>query len=197
MRNHRRSGAVAAATVAALVVWLIPAAVAGGSVYADQVVSVTGKPMENYQGEVMTEAGYWWLTGPPDDVVSGWRSTGPPTIFTMEFPLALLDESGADLRVRCFGPGPYTVEASQDGSDFSLIGDCTTGTPGVFEDVGFDFNGLVDNVSFIRIERTVWGPQTGRFFDSFEGLHPVPEPASGVLMICGVLALLRRHRRRT
>lgn len=173
-----------------------PTTAKGGSIFANEVVSVTGKVMENHAGVQMTEATYWWLCGPADDVVSGWRSSGPATLFTMGFAAALRDEAGADLRIRCYGPGDFKVEAGPDAGSFVEIGQWTTGEPVVFEYVDFDFAGLVDNVQLVRIERLETGPSTGRFFDCFEGTHPVPEPAGAVLMICAAAAALRSRRRR-
>lgn len=183
------------------------AAIIDGQNWADSVSTWSGS-VQNYGGTLMDADTTWWLTGPSDsdvdengyawddgvdnDYVAGWRGAGSAYI-TMYFDTALDDIQGDDLVIHLYGGSgaDASVWASSDGSSFTNIGSIGGGTPGYFCDEVFGFNGLVDSVHYVRVDRIASGPGTGMFFDSFAS---VPEPASMTLLVFGSLGLLSRYR---
>lgn len=133
------------------------------------------------------------LLGESDSVELGWRNPTPANGFVVSFDTFLMDGDGDDLIVRDFGPGTYSIYVSNKDidSEYVKIGDSTDGTPGEFNEYGFDFNGI-DNVKYVKILRTGFGAGNGRFFDSFQGLNAVPEPCTIGLLGLGSLCLLRK-----
>jgi hypothetical protein len=193
------------------------AEVTGGMNWADEVFEYSSK-VQNYglydDPEKMSASTTWWLTGAPDadqngngygwdagtdqDSVGGWRSFGLEH-FIVRFDQAIRDAAAqADLKLVTYaGPnGQSKVYASPDNTTGSYVEIGTLGPgvagPGYFDEVWFDFNGLVDDVHYVKVERTVDGPQSGRFFDAVGGV--VPEPATLSLLGLGGLALIRRKR---
>ncbi len=186
-----------------------------GRYWADDVTAWTGD-VQNYgflaSPELMTASTTWWLTGAPDgdqngngyawdasddqDSVAGWRSFGDAS-FTVHFDAALKDVTGDDLLiVTCGGPnGVSSVWASPDNAEanYVQIGTIGAGMAGYFDNLEFDFNGLVDDVHYVKVIREVAGPQSGRFIDA---VGSVPEPATMLLLACGSWGVLLRRRTR-
>lgn len=184
-----------------------------GHYWADDVTAWTGD-IQNYgflaSPELMTASTTWWLTGAPDgdqndngygwdasddqDSVAGWRSFGNAS-FTVHFDMALKDVTGDDLLVVTYGGpnGVSSVWASSDDveANYVQIGTIGAGTAGYFDNLGFDFNGLVDDVHYVKIVRESAGPQSGRFIDA---VGSVPEPATMLLLACGSWGVLLRRR---
>jgi hypothetical protein len=153
-----------------------------GVYWADDVPAWTGA-VQNYGGELMTEETTWWLTGSSDadvdgngyawdegdnDYVAGWRSSGSASL-TVYFHLAIPDIDGPDLIIHEYGGSSAlaSVWASPGDVDYVQVGTWGGGTPGWFEDVEIDFDGLLDSARYIRVVREASGPQTGTFIDSF------------------------------
>ena len=136
------------------------------------------------------------LLGESDSAELGWRKPTPIDGFVVSFSKSLMDGNGDDLIIRDFGPGTYTVfvSAADDDPQYVEIGESTVGTPCVFNEYGFDFAGL-NNVNYIKITRTSNAPHNGRFFDSFEGTHPIPEPCTLALLSLGSLCFMKRKKR--
>jgi hypothetical protein len=190
-----------------------PAAWEDGHYWADDVTAWTGAVQ--YYGflaspVLMTLSTTWWLTGAPDgdqnnngyawdsvdqDSVAGWRAHNAAS-FTVHFNAALEDVTGNDLLIVTYGGpnGVSSVWASPDDveANYIQIGTIGAGTPAYFDDLGFDFAGLVDDVHYVKVVRDVWGPQSGRFIDAIGGT--VPEPASMILLACGAVGVLFRRR---
>jgi len=175
--------------------------------WTDAVVPGWTGGIQNFGQTAMTEETTWWLTGPSDcdvdgngiwdpvtenDYMAGWRAGGAAS-FTVAFSEAVEDIDGADLVIHLFSGSSAlgNVLASSDGSTFVQIGTVGAGTPKHFRDEYFDFDGLIDNVHYIKLERVDAGPNTGAFFDSFAA---VPEPGTIGLMMLGAAAALRRRR---
>ena len=76
-------------------------------------------------------------------------------------------------------------------ANYIQIGAIGAGMVGYFDDLGFDFAGLVDDVHYVKVVRESAGPQSGRFIDAVGG---VPEPATMLLLACGSLGVLLRRR---
>ena len=134
------------------------------------------------------------LLGASDNQELGWRKPTPASGFVVSFADFLMDGEGADLVIRDYGPGSYSVFANSvdDDDTYVEIGQSVPGVALGFDVTEFDFNGL-DNVKFIKIERTSFDAKMGRFFDSFEGLHAIPEPSSiAMLGMAGLLTIKRR-----
>jgi len=184
-----------------------------GRYWADDVTAWTGD-VQNYgflaSPELMTESTTWWLTGAPDgdqngngygwdavdqDSVAGWRSFGAAS-FTVHFATALKDVTGDDLSIVTYGGpnGVSSVWASPDNveANYVQIGEIGAGgAVGYFDNLGFDFGGIVDDVHYVKVVRETAGPQSGRFIDAVGG---VPEPASLTLLVCGGAWILRRRK---
>ncbi len=153
--------------------------------------------IQNYAGIKMDDSTRWWLTGPPDadqnhDYVGGWRSVAPNEYIVMHWGRPIADVPGDDLVIRLYG-GPDAqagVSASVDGAIFSEIGVIGGGTPNVFREEYFDFNGrLPGGVSYVKVERLADGPQTGMFFDAF-GAAVIPEPGAMALLLAAAGCLV-------
>ena len=137
------------------------------------------------------------LLGASDDLVLGWRNPTPIDGFVIGFDRSLMDGPGDDLVIRDYGPGDYTVSVStvDDDEQYVQIAEITAGEAMVFAEYGLDFGGL-DDINYVKITRTAYGPSNGRFFDSFAGVNPVPEPCTlALLMLGGVCILTRRSGR--
>ena len=171
------------------------AAVVGDMNWADEVVEWEGNLMNfgvNGPAELMSEETTWWLTGPPDadgnangyafdggidgDTVAGWRNCGSnPAIienFTLRFEEPIEDGEDEDLMIVTYGGAGArsAVFASTDGEDFVRIGDLGGGIPGNLSELRLDFDGVIDDVRYVKILRVTTGPSTGRFFDAVGGL---------------------------
>lgn len=157
--------------------------------WADDVMDYTAN-IQNYAGIKMDDSTRWWLTGPPDadedhDYVGGWRSNAPNEYIVMHWDRPIADAPGDDLVIRLYsGPNAQArVSASVDGAIFSEIGVIGGGTPQVFREESFDFDGqLPGAVSYVKVERLANGPQTGMFFDAFGGVV-IPEPGAMALVL--------------
>ena len=171
--------------------------------WTDEVTEWIGT-LTNYgwhgSAETLTEQNAWWLTGEPDadangngsvtdptdpDYVIGWRNCGSSQqemeSFTLKFDTPLIDANGDDLKIVAYGgtSGEYSVFASIDGIDFVLLDSVGGGIPGILQDVWIDFDGLVDQVEYIKILRTATGAGSGCFFDAIGAEVPIPGDANG------------------
>lgn len=165
--------------------------------WADMVVDWSDD-IQDYNGIRMDEATTWWLTGPSDDVVAGWRSRGPDEFFVVGWEMGLLDVEGDDLTIRLYSGSEAQgrVSASTDGVNFLEIGTIGGGTPLVFREESFDFAGLFDGpVYFVKVERLSDAASSGVFIDSVVGMAVIPEPATLCLLGLGAVSVLSRKRR--
>lgn len=206
LRNSKRSVVAFIALVCGSGV--ASAAIIDGANWADETVNYTSN-IQNYNGTLMGPTTTWWLTGPADcdvdgngyawdaedhDTVGGWRSAAPSESVTLYWETGIPDLSGPDLTIHLYsGPSAAAdVFASVDGNLFEQIGTLGAGTPGYLLAETFDFAGaFAADVQYVRVARTASGPQTGMFFDAFEG--QVPEPTSLLLLSVAALGLRRRH----
>ena len=165
-----------------------------------------------------------WVTGVPDadfdgngyaldavdnDYVAGWKLTGG-AYFILFYETALVNMPGDDLAVKVYGGEncEATVSGSTDGSSYTPIDIIAgeekqiPGKSGFFHEEGatgldkyitLDF-GLLDDLHYIKVERSVDGPKSGMFFDA---VGSVPEPLTIVLLACGGLGVLSRRRNKT
>jgi hypothetical protein len=185
------------------------AAVIDGVNWADDAVAYSAN-IQNYGGELLSDATKWWITGPPDadangngyafdsvdqDAVAGWRSAAPGEYITMYWATGIPDVPGDDVTLRYFaGPNALAdVYASVDGVSFTSLGVIGGGTSGYFRDATIDLGGFfAADVHFVKVVRAASGPNTGMFFDAFAGVV-VPEPAGLTLLVPPALALWRRR----
>ncbi|MCK4627611.1 MAG: PEP-CTERM sorting domain-containing protein [Sedimentisphaerales bacterium] len=163
----------------------------------------------------------WWVTGAPDadvdgngnawdtgdnDYVAGWKGAGAAH-FILYYETALVNIPGNDLAVKVYG-GPNceaTVLGSTDDGSYTQIGIITgakgqiPGKPGFFHEVGatgldryitLDF-GTLDNLHYIKFERSATGSGSGMFFDA---AGSVPEPLTIVLLAVGGLGIFSRRK---
>lgn len=217
MRGDFNGRLIAAAVATALFYVTVTAQLKAGDgmIWASEVTQWTDG-VQNYglygSPELMTDSTTWWLTGAPDadqngngyawddgidlDTVAGWRSSGMEQ-FTVRFDQAILDGAGADLLLVSYG-GPNAVSfvwasSTSNDDDYVLLGDIGGGNPGYLEESWFDFGGLVNDVSYIRVVREVDGANSARFFDAIGGVA-IPAPACWTLLgLAGVMT--RRNRR--
>jgi hypothetical protein len=160
---------------------------------------VEGPPDADQNGN-----GYFFDTDPPvdRDTLAGWNGQAPQhSYFTVYFDTAINDLPGDDLVIVSAGNvnGEENVWASSTDveDDYVLIG--TIGflgsNPGYFAELWIDFEGLVDDVHYVKITRPFASPapQSGRWIDAVGGV--VPEPATLSLLGLGGLGLIRRKRK--
>ena len=165
--------------------------------WADVVVDWSDD-IQNYNGTRMDESTTWWLTGPSDDAVAGWRSRGPDEFLIVGWSTGLLDVEGDDLTIRLYSGSEAQgrVSASTDGVNYIEIGTIGGGTPLVFREESFDFAGLFDDpVYYIKVERLSDVPSSGVCIDSFAGMAVIPEPATMCLLGLGAVSMLSKKRR--
>ena len=166
---------------------------------------VTGAPDADVDGNGYARD---WDEG-DEDYVAGWKLTGG-AYFTLFYETALVNIPGNDLAVKVYGGSKCNVyvSGSMNGDVYFPIGTIAgaknqiPGTPCRFHKEGatgldkyitLDF-GTLDDLHYIRFERSAAGPQTGMFFDA---VGSVPEPFTIVLLACGGLRVLsHRHRKK-
>ena len=166
---------------------------------------VTGVPDADVDGN-----GYAWDDAVDEDYVAGWRDYGA-AYFVLHYETALVNMPGDDLAVKVYGGSKCKVDVlgSTDGGVYIPIDiiagakNQIPGTSGRFHEevaigldryITLDF-GSLDDLHYIKFERSVDGPGSGMFFDA---VGSVPEPLTIVLLACGGLRVLsRRHRNKT
>lgn len=166
------------------------ASMANASLYASSVDATTTHSWDvNSPGATMPAHPEYAL-GAPDGLLTGWMMGGG--YIEAGFDFDLMDGDGYDLTVYSFGPGTSTVSIF-DGTEWTLLGSVTSTNPGTVVLSDWDFGGI-NNVSLVRIDKTSGTP--GKFFEAFEGHHPVPVPAAIWLLGSGLLGLVGIRRRK-
>lgn len=159
--------------------------------------------IQNFFGTKMDASTEFWVTGAPDadangngyawdevdpDYVAGWRGGASGEFIIVHFDIGLVDVSGDDLTIRCYG-GPKTnctVLASTDGANYTEIGSIEGGTSGYLSNETFDFDSqFAEAVHYVKVLRVMVGKDSGTFFDAFGGTS-VPEPGTIVLLMTAV-----------
>jgi len=163
---------------------------ANAGIYASSVEATTTHHWDTDGFGAKTPALPENALGAPDGLLTGWMMGGG--YIEVGFDFDLMDGVGDDLTVYSFGPGTSSVSIF-DGTAWTLLGSVPTTMPGDLQPSNWDFGGI-NNVSLVRIDKSSGTP--GKFFDAFEGHHPVPIPGAVWLLGSGLLGLIGIRRRK-
>ena len=166
------------------------AGVANAGIYASSVEATTTHSWDVTNPGAAMPAHPEYALGAPDGLLTGWTMSGG--YIEVGFDFDLMDDTGNDLTVYSFGPGASTVSIF-DGTDWTLLGSIPGTSPGNIVTTDWNFGGI-DNVSLVRIDKS--SGTMGKFFDAFEGHHPVPIPGAVWLLGSGLVGLIGIRRRK-